>query len=215
LLGGVDYTFERAPLRNFPLILLLGLVCMLSSLGCGGSGTGPGSNAATKDFPPYQGKAVTLFDDLIDPNAVGLADVAAKPRTDPVLRARAQTAEAVARVRVATVSVDSVGGKPIYRLSLDIGTGSIVRRGFNDDRVEIAVRSDSPAFGVVKWLDTRLIGRTFVGFFHRYAAGGPTGLPSNADGAEDILLKFHLSADAPDVLTAVYEATALSEVSGK
>jgi hypothetical protein len=78
-----------------------------------------------------------------------------------------------------------------------------VRRGFFDERVEIAVRSDSPAFGVVKWLDTRLIGRTFVGFFRRYA------------GTEDAELRYHLSADSPDVLTAVHEAAALSEVSGK
>jgi hypothetical protein len=151
----------------------------------------------------YQGQATTLFDDRIDPNAVGLADVASHPRSDPVLRARVQAAEAVARVRVATVSVDSAGGKPIYRLSLDLASDSIRRRGFNDVRVEIAVRPDSPAFGVVKWLDTRLIGRTFMGFFHRYA------------GAEDVELKFHLSADSPDVLMAVREAAALGEVSGK
>jgi hypothetical protein len=176
---------------------------MLLSVGCGGAASGPGPNAARKDFRPYQGQDARLFDDLIEPSAVGLADVASHPRTDPVLRARVQGAEAVARVRVATVSVDSVGGKPTYRLTLDLGGGWIVRRGFPDDRVEIAVRSDSPAFGVVKWLDTRLIGRTFVGFFHRYAGG------------EDIELRFHLSADAPDVLAAVHEAAALSEVSGK
>jgi hypothetical protein len=172
-------------------------------MACGGAASASGAAPVRKDFPLYQGQAMTLFDDRIDANAVGLADVAAKPRTDPVLRARVQAAEAVARVRVATVSVDSAGGKPIYRLSLDLGGGSIVRRGFSDERVEIAVRSDSPAFGVVKWLDTRLIGRTFVGFFRRYA------------GTEDAELKYHLSADSPDVLAAVHEAAALSEVSGK
>jgi hypothetical protein len=144
-----------------------------------------------------------LFDDRIDPNAVGLADVQSRPRTDPVLRARAQAAEAVARVRVATVSVDSAAGKPVYRLSLDLSGGSIVRRGFNDEHAEIAVRPDSPAFGVVKWLDTRLIGRTFVAFFHRYA------------GREEVELKFHLSADDPEVLAAVREAATLREISGK
>jgi hypothetical protein len=144
-----------------------------------------------------------LFDDLIEPSAVGLADVVSKPRTDPMLRARVQAAEAVARVRVATVSVDSAGGKPTYRLNLDLGGGAIVRRGFSEDRVEISVRSDSPAFGVVKWLDTRLIGRTFMGFFHRYA------------GTDDIELRFHLAPDSPDVYAAVREAAALSEVSGK
>jgi len=190
-------------LRIFPSVPCLGVVIMLVSVGCGGAASGPGPNAVRKDFPAYQGQATRLFDDIIDPSAVGLADVASHPRTDPILRARVQAAEAVARVRVATVSVDSVGGKPIYRLSLDLQAGPIVRRGFDDNRVEIAVRSESPAFGVVKWLDTRLIGRTFVGFFHRYL------------GTEDVELRFHLSADAPDVLSAVHEAAALSEVSGK
>src|SRR5262249_21163421 len=101
---------------------------MLLSVGCGASGPGP--SAVGKNFPLSQGHAVQLFDDLIEPSALGLADVASKPRTDPLLRARVQAAEAVARVRVATVSVDSVGGKPIYRLSLDLGSGTIVRRGF-------------------------------------------------------------------------------------
>jgi hypothetical protein len=175
---------------------------MLVVVGCGGS-VSVGGQVPANAFPPYQGQATTLFDDRIDPNAVGLADVASKPRTDPVLRARAQNAEAVARARVATVSVDSAAGRPMYRLSLDLRDGSISRRGFTEDRVEIAVRPDSPAFGVVKWLDTRLIGRTFIAFFRRYA------------GTEEVELRFHLSADDPEVLAAVKEAAALGEISGK
>ena len=171
-------------------------------IGCGGSGSGARPGASPQNFPPYAGQATTLFDDRIDANAVGLADVASKPRSDPALRARAQTAEAVGRVRVATVSVDSAGGRPTYHLTLQM-VGSVVRRGLEDDHVEISVRSDSPAFGVVKWLDTRLIGKTFIGFFHRYA------------GTEEAQLRFHLSADDAEVLGAVREAAVLSEVSGK
>jgi hypothetical protein len=179
-------------------------VVALASLlaACGGSGSSARPGASPRNFPPYAGQATTLFDDRIDANAVGLADVASKPRTDPVLRARAQTAEAVARVRVATVSVDSAAGRPNYHLTLDL-VGPLVRRGFDDEHVEISVRPESPAFGVVKWLDARLIGRTFIGFFHRYA------------GAEDADIRFHLSADDAEVLAAVREAAVLSEISGK
>ncbi len=144
----------------------------------------------------------TLFDDRIDATAVGLADVAVKPRTDSVLRARAQRAEAVGRMRVRTVTVDSAVGKPVYHLNL-VFVDPLARRGLTDDHVEISVHSNSPAFGVVKWLDTRLIGRTFVGFFHRFA------------GADEADLRFHLSPDDPEVLAAVREANALTEVSGK
>ena len=171
--------------------------------GCGGAPSSPSSVASRQNFPPYTGQAAYLFDDRIDPNSVGLAEAATRPHTDPLLRARVQGAEAVARVRVATVTVDSSGGKPAYRLSLDLRGGSFVRRGLTDDHLEIAVRSDSPAFGVVKWLDTRLIGRTFIGFFRRYA------------GADDIDLRFHLSADDPQMIAAIREAAALSEISGK
>jgi hypothetical protein len=190
-------------LRNSTSVQRFGLAIFLCVVGCGGSGAAAAPSAPARQFPAYSGQATTLFDDRIDGNSVGLADVATKPRTDPVLRARAQTAEAVARARVATVSVDSTAGKPIYRLSLDLAGGFLVRRGFTDDHVEISVRPQSPAFGVVKWLDTRLIGRTFIGFFHRYA------------GAEDSEVKFHLSADNPDVLAAVREAAMLREMMGK
>jgi hypothetical protein len=171
------------------------------AIACGGSPARQG--ASPQNFPPYTGQATALFDDRIDASAVGLADVASKPRSDPALRARAQTGEAVSRVRVATVSVDSVGGRPNYHLTLDLLDGALVRRGFADEHVDISIGSDSPAFGVVKWLDTRLIGRTFIGFFHRYA------------GTEGPQLRFHLSPDNPDVLGAVHEAAVLSEVSGK
>jgi hypothetical protein len=194
---------RELPLQISPLIQRFGLALLLGSVGCGGAESVTPPSAAPQPLPAYRGQATTLFDDRIDPGAVGLADVASKPRTDPVLRARAQTAEVVARARVATVSVDSAAGKPIYRLSLDLAGGFLVRRGFTDDRVEISVRPDSPAFGVVKWLDTRLIGHTFIGFFHHYA------------GVEDVELKFHLSADNPEVLAAVREAVTLREISGK
>jgi hypothetical protein len=185
------------------LLHRFGLAVVFFIVSCGGSGPLAPRTTPPKIFTPYQGQATVLFDDQIDPNAVGLADVQNKPQLDPVLRARAQTAEAVARVRVATVTVDSAAGKPVYLMNLDLTGGSIARRGFDDEQIEIAVRSDSPAFGVVKWLDTRLIDRTFVAFFHRFA------------GPDEVELKFHLSADNPEVLAAVREAAALREISGK
>jgi hypothetical protein len=169
------------------------------ALSCSGSS---GASGSRQTFPPYTGESTKLFDDRIDSNSVGLADVVSKPRADPMLRARTQSAEAVGKVRVSTVTVDSVGGKPAYHLNLAI-VDPLARRGFDDKSVEILVRSDSPAFGIVKWLDTRLIGRTFIGFFRRFAG------PDEAD------VKFHLSADNAEVLAAVRDANTLSEVSGK
>ena len=190
----------RPRLYLFTFLSFSLVVAFLGAPACG-SATGPSQSRQT--FPPYAGTALQLFDDRIDPIAVGLADVADKPRTNPVLRARTQSAEAVARARVSTLSVDSIGGNPVYRLSLTFIDRPLVRRGFPADRIEIAVRPDSPAFGVVKWLDARLIGRTFIGFFHRFA------------GNDEPEVRFHLSADDPEVLAAVREASALSELSSK
>jgi hypothetical protein len=169
------------------------------AVSCSGSS---GASGSRQTFPPYAGEATKLFDDRIDANSVGLADVVSKPRADPILRARTQSAEAVGKVRVSTVTVDSVGGKPAYHINLAI-VQAIARRGFDDNSVEILVRSDAPAFGIVKYLDTRLIGRTFVGFFRRYA------------GADEPQVRFHLSPDDAEVIGAVRDANTLREVSGK
>jgi hypothetical protein len=182
------------------VVLTLGLAVAFLLPACGGaSQRGPGSPQSAQDFPPYAGSAAQLFDDRIDPMAVGLADVSDNPRTDPILRARAQNAEVVGRTRVSTVTVDSVGGKPVYRLKFTFAEAPVVSR-FSPDQIEVSVKDDSPAFGIVKWLDTKLIGHSFVGFFHRFA------------GSVEPVVRFHLSPDDPQVISAVRDASALSEL---
>jgi hypothetical protein len=153
--------------------------------------------------PPYDAQAARLFDDRIDGNAVGLADVTDNPRSDPTFRARTQNADLVARLRVLTVTTDLIGGKPLYHVALGFVAPPLVQHDFREDHVEISVRSNSAAFGVVKWLDVGLIGHTFVGFFRRYSEG------------DDLAMRFHLAADTPSVLAAAREADMLRELSGK
>ena len=193
-------SFSLSRPRFFPWLTIVAWLAW----GCSGSSAATRPAAAPEDFPLYQGQAMVLFDDQIDPIAVGLVDATDNPRTDARVKARGQAAEAIARVRVATVSVDSARGQPVYRVNLALlPDGVISRHGLDDDHFEIAVRSESPAFGVVKWLDTRLIGKTFIGFFRRYRS------------AEDVELRFHLSADVQDMFLAAHEAAALREFSGK
>jgi hypothetical protein len=169
------------------------------TLSCSGSS---GASGQHQNFPPYSGESTKLFDDRIDSASVGLADVATKPRMDPVLRARTQSADAVAKVRVSTVTVDTAGGKPAYHLNLAI-LEPLTRRQLNERSVEIFIGSESPAFGIIKWLDTRLMGHTFIAFFRRFS------------GPDDPVMRFHLSADDAEVLAAVRDADTVSEVSGK
>ena len=171
---------------------------MLATAACGGGR--PAAAPTPQNLPIYAGNATQLFDDRIEPTAVGLADVTENPRTDPMLRARTQNAEVVARSRVSTVTVDSVGGKPVYRLRFTFVEPPIAARGFSGDQIEVAIRDDSPAFGIVKWLDTKLIGHSFIGFFHRFA------------GTYEPEVRFHLSPDDARVLAAVRDASALNEL---
>ena len=88
----------------------------------------------------------------------------------------------------------------------EIGLPAIARTNLLTPReiarlVEIAVRDDSPAYGIVKWLDTKLIGHSFIGFFHRFA------------GNYEPQVRFHLSPDDPHVMAAVRDASALNELS--
>jgi len=178
------------------------LLVGLAAPGCGSSQARPRVQPAQQTFLPYGAEDARLFDDYIEAAAVGLADVAVRPSADVALRGRTQAAEFVGRVRVSTVSVDSAGGRPIYHVSFSV-TERLVGDAIADDHLELAVRPDSPSFGIVKWLDTGMIGRTFVGFFRRYA------------GADEPLLRFHLSPDTPEVAAAVTLAKALREVRGK
>ena len=181
---------------DFSSVCGLALLLALSPVACGGR---PAASASPQNLPVYVGNATQLFDDRIDATAVGLADVGENPRTDPVLRARAQSAEVVARTRISTVSIDSVGGKPVYRLRFTFVEPPVVAR-FSGDQIEIAVDDASPAFGIVKWLDTKLIGHSFVGFFHRFA------------GSLEPEVRFHLSPDDPQVVAAVRDASALNDL---
>ena len=175
------------------------LLMTLLLASCGARPTPIERSAPPRSFAPYAGQAVELFDDRVDPAAVGLADTAVSPRGNPIFRERVYRAELVARMRVSTVTVDLVGGQPRYRISL-IVLDSLAQRGFSDDHVELSIGADSPSFGTVRWLDTRLIGRTFVAFVHRFA------------GAEEPEVRFHLSADSADMLAAVREASTLGEL---
>jgi hypothetical protein len=189
------------PLRTPSEPSFLGGFCLVVTLSAFACVSRAAVAPAPQNLPVYAGDATQLFDDRIDPTAVGLADVAENPRTDPMVRSRTQSAEVVGRTRVSTVSVDTVDGKPVYRLRFTFIEPPVVAHGISGNELDIAVRDDSPAFGIVKWLDTKLIGHSFIGFFHRFA------------GNYEPEVRFHLSPDDPQVLAAVRDASALRELS--
>ncbi len=174
----------------------------LSLLGC--DQPLPRANAPTSgEIRPWEGHAREVFDDAIDPAAVGLSLEGPSPRTDPFLRERAQTADVAARVRVRTVTVDTIGDQRTYHLNIEVIDPPLATPRVEERSFELLIRPTSAAFGIVKSFDARLRGMTFVGFVQRFVG---------TDGETE--LHWHLSADTPEVQKAVKEAVALKELSG-
>jgi hypothetical protein len=155
-------------------------------------------------LPRWEGHARELFDDNIDPAAVGLSMDGPSPRSDPFLRERSQTAAVTARVRVQTVTVDSVGEQKTYHLGVQVGTPTLTVARVPDRSFELAIKPTSLAFGIARAFDARLRGSTFIGFIGRF---------QGEDG--EVEVHFHLSPDSAEVASAIKEAVALQELSGQ
>ncbi|MFT3776354.1 MAG: cobalamin ABC transporter substrate-binding protein [Minicystis sp.] len=176
-------------------------LCSAGIMGCEPSQ--PSHTAAAAGLPRWEARARQLFDDNIDPAAVGLSMDGPSPRADAGLRERAQTSDVVARVRVQTVTVDSVGEQKTYHLGIQVGVPTLADAKVSDRTFELLIKPTSGAFGIAKAFDARLRGQTFVGFVKRFAT---------EDG--EVEVHWHLSPDTAEVVSAVKEAVALREMSG-
>jgi hypothetical protein len=174
----------------------------LAVAACGPSQPGQ-TGASAAGLPKWEARSREVFDDNIDPAAVGLSMEGVSPRSDRFLRERAQTADVVARVRVQTVTVDSVGDQSTYHLGIQVGVPTLTPARVPDRSFELKIRSSSGAFGIAKSFDSRLRGKTFIAFIRRFG---------NDDGDPEV--HFHLAADTAEVAAAVKEAVALREISG-
>jgi hypothetical protein len=185
-------------------LLAFCLASALAGAGCAGQEQ-PANAPAGAGFPPWDEHARQVFDDNIDPEAVGLSmERGTSARADPRLRERAQTADVVARVKVQTVTVDSAGDQHTYHLGILVGTPPLADPKVKEKNFELSIKPSSSAFGIARSLDAGLRGRTFVAFLRRYTGD---------DG--DMALHWHLAADTADVAAAVKEAVALGEAAGK
>jgi hypothetical protein len=144
----------------------------------------------------WQGHSREVFDDNIDAAAVGLSMDGPSPMSDPFLRERAQTAEVVLRLRVKTVTVDSIGEKSTFHLELEAEQEPLAGTKLIENKFEVAVAPQSPAYSIARAFDARLRGHAFIGFLRHFA--GETAEPE---------LHWHLSADSADIVAAVQAAT--------
>ena len=171
----------------------------LASAACGGAGGG--ASDPSRAVTPYAGRQADLFDDTIEPAAVGLDfDRGYSPRLDKTLRERAQVGDAVLRVRVSTVTAKTDGPGSIYQLGLHTVeklTGD--HPPPVDFTVQIGRQSD--AHGIMKNFESRLVGYAFVAFVREF---------SHPSGDREV--HFHLAPDTKEVKAAVGDAMVMSEL---
>lgn len=177
---------------------MLATVALVAVSACGGS---KDANDPNRAVAAYSGRQADLFDDTIEPAAVGLDfDKGYAPRVDKTLRERAQVGDAVLRVRVATVTAKKDGPDATYQLGLH----TIEKlTGKNPPPTDFTVQIDkaSESHGIVKSFESRLVGYAFIAFVREFAH--PSG---------DREVHFHLAPDTKQVKSAVGDAVLLGEL---
>jgi hypothetical protein len=172
----------------------------LALAGCGGSS----AESSNRTVAPYAGRSADLFDDTIEPAAVGLDfEKGYAPRVDKTLRERAQTSDAVIRVRVATVTAKKDGPEATYQLGLH-SVEKLSGRNPPPADFTIQINKQSESHGIMKNFESRLVGYAFVAFVREFGAPGG-----------DRELHFHLAPDTKEVKAAVSDALALGELKSK
>ncbi|MDB4993611.1 MAG: hypothetical protein JWM74_1043 [Myxococcaceae bacterium] len=181
----------------------LGVLAALAIAGAGcASSPAAGARDPSRPLPTYVGHATELFDDVIEPSAVGLEldGPGAPPRSNALLRERTQTGDAVLHVRVETVTGKDDGVDARY----DLGFKVLERlAGQHPPPESFMVRVDktSPSAPILKSFQARLSGKTFVAFVKEFV---------RSDGDTDY--HFHLATDDKATILAVKEAGVLGEL---
>lgn len=181
--------------------LLASSICLCTCLcitttGCGAAVLGPNS----AELEPWQGQLQQLFDDSVDPSAIGLAGPSFST-AQGALHQRADKADYIVFARAVTVSTQGVDQALCYVISLRIEPEPIVGRKPPFDSLELVVTQDNPTFSLVQARDIQLTGTKFVAFL-RFFPGSP-----------DPMIHWHLARDGQDVVHAIKNATLLSSVS--
>ncbi|WP_394848867.1 hypothetical protein LZC95_15605 [Pendulispora brunnea] len=188
-------------MRFLPILLTLG-IASVGMFGCGGAASG--ASKGTRPLPAYSGHATELFDDDIEPRAVGidlsLSQAQANPRSDSVLRERTQVGDAVVRARVDTVTAKNDGVDARYDLGLRPVEKIAGEHPPSGENFNLRIERTSPAANIVKNFQNRLHGRIFVVFVREFV---------RPDG--DTELHFHAAPDNKDVVDAVRAAAAFGE----
>jgi hypothetical protein len=177
------------------VVLCLPFLLLGAATGCG-----PGGEAVApkRPLPTYIAHETELFDDGIEPRAVGLElEAPDHPLHNPKFKERIEIADAVVRARVTTVTAREEDTGTAYQVSLKTVeklTGSHPPA----QTFTLDIDRRSGAVGVLRNFNGRLVGMSFIVFLRAYV---------RPDGDQEY--HFHITQDAADVKKAVTETAAV------
>src|SRR5262249_53298942 len=148
-------------LRGSAVAIRRGLRCVAAGA------VGLACNTAAAGRPPlapYDATAAALFDDEIEPRAIGLELVqGVDARRDAKLRERVQTGDETARVQVTTVTARGSGADPSYQISLRV-VEAVVGHGPGS----LSVVPNRASVGLVRSFEGQLVGKRFIAFLRQF-----------------------------------------------
>ena len=167
-----------------PLALLL--------LACPKANVDP--RAPAKPETAWTGSEAVLFDDGVDVGALPVGDVAPTrdESSEAQIPARIDAAEGVILAKVISVSTEPSGDRKRYRIELQIEGEPYSGMAPPDMPFALALEPEAPAYGTIRALDARLIGRKLIVFYRRYATDDGTAV-----------YHFHLSPPTKAVMEAI------------
>jgi hypothetical protein len=169
------------------IALLCGILCALSSLGCGAAAVSQGT---------YSERAAYLLDDSIEPAALAEFERPYIATEDPLFGERLRAAQSIARVRVVTVtqrSSEARSGEMEHAVALSVVEPLLGKALPADFVVRIPKTSRSSA--MVRHMESALVGKTFVAFVSLFDES------SGKAGAElEQRYHFHLFPDNKPLL---------------
>ncbi len=155
-----------------------------------------------RPLPDYAGATAELFDDSVEPSAIGLDfDQSFDARKDPAFRRRLREADGVLRVRIATVSSRTGSeDEPSFTFRVE-PLEKLHGQHAPEGPFDVMISPKSSTLGVFKHLEHKLVGATFVAFTKDYRPPG---------GAAET--HVHLAPDSPAVKKAVSDLVALDSL---
>ncbi|MBX3202414.1 MAG: cobalamin ABC transporter substrate-binding protein [Labilithrix sp.] len=194
----VSWPRQARPFGLVGTTIAAGLLAASAGVGCGGT---QDPNDPSRPVIAYAGRQADLFDDTIEPAAVGLDfEKGYSPRLDKALRERTQVGDAVLRVRVSTVTAKTDGPDVTYQLGLHT-VEKLAGKHPPPENFTVQLDKSSESLGIMKNFESRMVGYAFVAFVREFSH--PSG---------DRELHFHLAPDTKDVKAAVGDAMLLGEL---